>query len=206
MVKRHNISSATEAGAVILAAGASRRIGVPKQMLEIGGEPMLRRAARVAIEANCCPVVVVTGAHASSSRQALRGLDVGEAKNQQWESGMSSSIRVGIEAVMAANPQIATVVLMVCDQPFVTRETILGLVRAQRETNCSIVASRYDGSYGVPALFGRAHFAELMKLKGAGGAKPIIRKHMRKVHLLPFPKGKIDIDMREDFARLKMSD
>jgi molybdenum cofactor cytidylyltransferase len=176
---------------------------VPKQLLQFGGETLLRRAARVAIEAGCHPIVVVTGADAARSREALRGLDVQEAKNQQWESGMGSSVRVGIEAVVKANPHIVAVVLMVCDQPFVTPDIIGGLVRVHRETNCSIVASRYGRSYGVPALFSRTHFAELMKLKGAGGAKQIIQRHIRKVHLLPFPKGKIDIDTREDFARLQ---
>jgi molybdenum cofactor cytidylyltransferase len=198
-----SIASASEPGAIILAAGASTRMGVPKQMLQVGGEPMLRRAAHAAIEAGCRPVVVVTGAHTAASRKALCGLEVREAKNEQWESGMASSVRVGIEAIIATNPQIAALVLMVCDQPYVTRDVIAGLVRASRETNCSIVASRYGRSYGVPALFRRTHFGELMRLKGAGGAKTIIREHRRQLHLVPFPEGKIDIDTPEDFARLE---
>jgi len=178
-------------------------MGTSKQLLRINGKTMLRRAARVAIEAGCRPVVVVTGADAARSREALRGLDVLEAENKRWESGMGSSIHAGIEAIVLAKPQIAAVVVMVCDQPFVTREIIAGLVTTHQETKCSIAASRYGKSYGVPALFGRAHFAELMKLKGAGGARQIIQRHLGKVHLLPFPKGKIDIDTPEDLARLQ---
>ena len=202
-VKRNKISSATQVGAIILAAGASKRMGVPKQLLQFDGEAMLRRTARIALEAGCRPVVVVTGAHAAVAREVLREVDVREAENRQWKSGMSSSVRAGIEAVVTAKPQIAAVVVMVCDQPFVTRDIIAGLLRAHQETDCSIVACRYGRSYGVPALFSRTHFAELMKLKGAGGAKQIIQRHLRKVHLLPFPKGKIDIDTRGDFARLR---
>jgi molybdenum cofactor cytidylyltransferase len=190
-------------GAVILAAGASTRMGRPKQLLQFGGEAMLRRAASIAIEAGCRPVVVVTGANAAASRKALRGLDVQEAENQQWESGISSSVRVGIEAVVTVNPQAAAVVLMLCDQPFVTREIITQLVAAHRETGRSIVASHYGGSYGVPALFGKAHFAELTTLKGAAGAKQVIQKHLPKVYLLPFPEGEIDIDTPDDLARLQ---
>jgi molybdenum cofactor cytidylyltransferase len=193
-------------GAVVLAAGASTRIGVPKQLLQFGGEAMLRRAASVALKAGCRPVVVVTGANATSSREALRGLDVREAENQQWESGISSSVRVGIEAVVTASPQTAAVVLMLCDQPFVTREIIAQLVAAHLETGCSIVASRFGGSYGVPALFGKVHFAELATLKGATGAKQVIQKHLPKVHLLSFPEGEIDIDTPEDLARLQSMD
>ena len=193
-------------GAVILAAGASTRMGRPKQLLQFGGKAMLRRAASVALKAGCRPVVVVTGANATASRKALRGLDVQEAENQQWESGISSSVRVGIEAVITASPQIAAVVLMLCDQPFVTREIIAQLVAAHRETGRSIVASGYGGSYGVPALFGKAHFAELTTLKGAAGAKQVIQKHLPKVHLLPFPEGEIDIDTPDDLARLQSTD
>jgi molybdenum cofactor cytidylyltransferase len=190
-------------GAVVLAAGPSMRMGEPKQLLRFGGETVLGHAASVALAAGCEPVVVVTGANAARLRKALHGLAVREVKNPQWESGMGSSVRAGVEAAIAANSQIGAVILMVCDQPFVTREIILGLVRAHREKNRSIVASRYGRSYGVPALFSRNHFAELMKLKGAGGAKRIIQKHRRNVHLLPFPEGKIDIDTREDFAGLQ---
>jgi molybdenum cofactor cytidylyltransferase len=192
--------------AVILAAGASTRMGRPKQLLQFGGETMLRRAASVALKAGCRPVVVVTGADAAASRKALRGLDVREAENQQWESGISSSVRVGIEAVVTANPRTAAVVLMLCDQPFITREIIAQLVAAHRETGRSIVASRYGGSYGVPALFDKIHFAELTTLEGDAGAKQIIRKHLPKVHLLPFPEGEIDIDTPDDLARLQSTD
>jgi molybdenum cofactor cytidylyltransferase len=193
-------------GAVILAAGASTRMGVPKQLLQFGGETMLRRAASVAIEAGCRPVVVVTGANATPSREALRGLRVRETENPQWESGISSSVRVGIEALLTANPLTAAVVLMLCDQPFVTREIIARLVAAHRETGRSIVASRYGGSYGVPALFDKAHFAELTTLEGDAGAKQVIQKHLPKVHLLSFPEGEIDIDTPDDLARLQSTD
>jgi len=190
-------------GAVILAAGASARMSIPKQLLQFRGQTFLRRAASVALEAGCRPVVVVTGANAAACRESLRGFDVLEAENQRWESGMSSSVRVGIEALVTANPRIAAIVLMLCDQPFVTRDVIVGLVRAHYETGCSIVASSYGGTYGVPALFGKAHFAELATLEGAAGAKQVIQKHLEKVQLLPFPEGEIDVDTPDDFARLQ---
>ena len=112
-------------------------------------------------------------------------------------------MRVGVEALVTANPRIAAAVLMLCDQPFVTRDVIVGLVKAHYETRCSIVASRYGGSYCVPALFVKAHFAELSTLKGAAGAKQVIQKHLQKVQLLPFPEGEIDVDTPDDFALLE---
>ena len=190
-------------GAVILAAGPSTRMGTPKQLLEFCGKTLLRRAAFVALEASCRPVVVVTGANAAASRESLRDLDVREIENQQWQSGMSSSVRTGIEELITVNPAAKAAVMMLCDQPLVTSEIILGLIRAHRETNCSIVASRYGNGYGVPALFGRTHFAELRELKGDQGAKAIITRHLHQAHLLPFPDGDIDIDTPDDFERLE---
>jgi molybdenum cofactor cytidylyltransferase len=200
------VTDLTGIGGVILAAGASTRMGIPKQLLQFGGETMLRRAASAALEAGCRPLVVVTGADAAASRQALRGLDVREVKNPQWESGISASVRVGIEALVTANPQTAAVVLMLCDQPFVTREIIAQLVAAHLETGRSIVASRYGGSYGVPALFGKVHFAELTTLEGDAGAKRVIQKHLPEVRLVSFPEGEIDIDTPDDLARLQSVD
>jgi molybdenum cofactor cytidylyltransferase len=193
-------------GAIVLAAGASTRMGRPKQLLQFGGETLLRRSASVALKAGCRPVVVVTGADAAASRKALRGLDVLEAENAQWESGISSSVRVGIEALVTANPRTAAVVLMLCDQPFVTSEIIAQLVAAHLETGRSIVASRYGGSYGVPALFGKVHFAELTTLEGDAGAKRVIQKHLPEVRLVSFPEGEIDIDTPDDLARLQSVD
>jgi molybdenum cofactor cytidylyltransferase len=194
---------AADTGAVVLAAGPSKRMGSPKQLLEFRGQTLLRRAASAALEAGCRPVIVVTGANAAASRKALRGLDVREAENEQWESGISSSVRVGIEGMVTAEPRVNAVVLMVCDQPFVTREIVAGLVATHRETARAIIASSYGGTYGVPALFSREYFAELTTLKGAAGAKQVIQEHLPKVHLLPFPEGEIDVDTPDDFARLE---
>ena len=135
-------------------------------------------------------VVVVTGAHAVPSREALCGLDVQEAENQQWESGMRSSVCVGIEALVAANPRTAAVVLMLCDQPLATREIIAGLVVAYLETGYPIVASLLlrRELRALPALFGSAYFGELATLEGAAGAKQVIQKHLPKSSAAAVPR------------------
>jgi molybdenum cofactor cytidylyltransferase len=189
-------------GAIILAAGASNRIGRPKQLLEFRGESLIRRAAAAALHAECGHVVIVTGANAEAMRYALRGLNVQEVENPQWESGMASSIRIGTAAIMAANPKTDAIVLMLCDQPFVTSEVIGKLINAHRETGCSIVASSYGDTFGVPALFEKSHYAELKTLEGDSGAKEIIQEHLARAQLVNFPEGAIDIDTPEDFARL----
>jgi molybdenum cofactor cytidylyltransferase len=181
-------------------------MGVPKQTLQFRGQSMLRRTVLAALGAGCCPVVVVTGAHAEQSRGELKGLDVLEVVNALWETGMASSVRAGVEGLVGADPEAAAAVLMLCDQPHVTAEVINGLVAAHRATGSAVVASAYGGSFGVPALFGRALFVELALLEGAAGAKQVIKRHAAESHFLPFPGGEMDVDTPDDFSRLMAED
>ena len=175
-------------------------MGRPKQTLQYQGESLLRRAVLAALGAGCRPVVVVTGANAEPSKRELEGLDVREVLNHLWETGMASSVRAGVEGLMGADVEAA--VLMLCDQPHVTAEIVSGLVTAHRATGSRVVASAYGGSFGVPALFVKALFAELARLEGAAGAKRVIRRHASEAHFVPFPGGEVDVDTLDDFSRL----
>lgn len=189
------------AGAVILAAGSSSRMGSPKQVLPFRGVSLLRRAALAALDAGCSPVIVVTGAYAELSKRELDGLDVRDVLNTRWETGMASSIRAGVEALAGADVDAA--VFLLCDQPHVTAGEISGLVAAHRATRRPVVASTYGGSFGVPALFSRALFAELAGLEGAAGAKQVVQRYASEAHFLPFPGGEVDVDTPDDLSRLE---
>ncbi|MEA2563427.1 MAG: xanthine dehydrogenase accessory factor [Acidobacteriota bacterium] len=189
-------------GAVILAAGSSSRMGSPKQILQFQGKSLLRHAALAALGAGCSPVIVVTGAYAELSRRELEGLDVREMLNPHWETGMASSIGAGLEGLLGADPDAAAAVLMLCDQPHITAGVISGLAAAHRVTGKPVIASTYGGSFGVPALFGRSLFAELARLEGGAGAKQVIKRYASEAHFLPFRGGEVDVDTRDDFARL----
>lgn len=195
-------SDSTGVGAVILAAGASSRMGRPKQTLQYRGESLLRRAALAALGAGCCPVIVVTGANAELSRREMAGLDVREVLNPRWETGMASSVRAGVEALVGAAAEAGAAVLLLCDQPHVTAAVISELIAAHRATERLVVASAYGGSFGVPALFGRALFVELAQLEGAAGAKQVIKRYAAEAHFIPFPGGEVDVDTPDDFSRL----
>jgi molybdenum cofactor cytidylyltransferase len=189
-------------GAVVLAAGSASRMGRPKQALQFHGQSLLRRASLAALEGGCSPVIVVTGAHAEVSRSELIGLAVREEFNPDWQTGMASSIRSGLEGLLATNPNAAAAVVLLCDQPYVTADVVSGLIAAHRETGRPAIASLYGGSLGVPALFARSLFAELARLEGNAGAKHLIEKNAANAHVLPFPEGQLDVDTPDDFSRL----
>jgi molybdenum cofactor cytidylyltransferase len=195
-------SNSAGVGVVILAAGSSSRMGSPKQVLQFRGTSLLRRAALVALSAKCGPVIVVTGAYAELSRRELNGLDVREVLNTDWETGMASSIRIGIAELVSVDSNADAAILMLCDQPHVDAGVISDLVAAHRATGKPVVASTYGGSFGVPALFSSTLFDELIRLEGKSGAKELIKRHASEAHFLPFQGGEVDVDTPDDFSRL----
>jgi molybdenum cofactor cytidylyltransferase len=193
-------------GVIVLAAGASRRMGEPKQLLRYGGESLLRRAVQAALGSRCRPVVVVLGARAEALGGEAAGAQV--AVNEEWAEGMSSSIRCGLRALDAATSgQVDAAILTLCDQPFVTSEVIERLVAAYEEERPALVASRYESggelTTGVPALFSRELFAELMGLRGAQGAKRVIMWHASEATVVSVPEASFDVDTPEDYRVLQ---
>ncbi len=177
-------------------------MGTPKQLLLYQGRSLLRHSAEVAAASRCRSVAVVLGASAGLLRNAVSQLSVRVVENEQWAEGISSSIRSGIEALNAGSQELEAVVLMLCDQPFVSAQNINKLVETYSLTGQPIVASEYEGTLGVPALFSRRLFSELASLRGDRGAKEIIRKYSQCVARIPFPEGAADIDTPEDYERL----
>lgn len=195
-------------GVVVLAAGASTRLGVgatPKQLLVYEGQTLIRRAAETALASVCRPVVVVLGANAVSVGNELE-LSVIVTRNHEWETGMASSLRAGLEAVLAADAGVAAVVVMLCDQPFVNTELIDTLIARGRETRKTIVATEYAGARGVPALFTRELFGKIVALKGNEGARQLIRNHLDDTVVVPFAAAAIDIDTQQDYEALRVAE
>lgn len=190
-----------EIGLVILAAGASVRLGTPKQLLRFRGETLLRRIARESLASCCRPVVIVLSDEADKFRSELKDLDVSITENSDWKEGMGSSVKTGLEKLLEIKSSLKGVVITVCDQPFVTAETIDELVETYQKTEALIVASEYQSTLGVPALFGKELFSRLQNLK-SGGAKQIINQFRVETISLPFPDGAIDVDTPDDYARL----
>jgi molybdenum cofactor cytidylyltransferase len=190
-------------GLIILAAGASTRMGTPKQLLLYRGCTLIRHMAEVAIASVCQPIVIVLGANAERIKPEISQLPIQIVENQQWQEGMSSSIQVGIEALLAVNQHLDAVAIALCDQPFVSSQTLNQLLEAYYFTGKPIIASEYSVTFGVPALFSGTLFSELMALKSTEGAKKLINKHIHEVFSVPFPEGAIDIDTPNDYEQLQ---
>jgi molybdenum cofactor cytidylyltransferase len=187
--------------AVVLAAGGSTRFGKSKQLAAFRGETFVRHIVAATVEAGCAPVVVVVGADAAQITPELNGLAASIAMHPQWSIGLGSSIGVGIQRLIdsAAEPDAA--ILLACDQPFVSAATLRQLIQLRLTSGKPIVASAYAATLGIPALFDRSCFPDLLQLKGDSGAKGIILSRQHDVAPFNFPAAAIDIDTPADYQR-----
>ena len=175
--------------AVVLAAGESKRLGQPKQLLSYRGEPLVRHAARVALGAGCDETIVV--AQPGALREALRDLPVTIVDNADFEEGMASSIR-------AASRENARLLIALCDQPLVTSEHLRALLAIE----APIVATQYQGIKAVPAVFAPELLDELRALTGDRGARAVIDAHANVTQSIVFEPAAVDIDTVPDLESL----
>jgi molybdenum cofactor cytidylyltransferase len=189
--------------AIVLAAGASSRLGQPKQLLVHRGETLLERAIRLANEAGAAPVITVIGANFETLRASVASMCSIQAINNRWEQGISTSIHAGLDALDEAAPHAAGALILACDQPRLTADHLRTLIEIfATQEDPSIVASTYAGVLGVPAVFPRMAFADLRALRGDKGARSLLVHPPCPMIPVPFPGGEVDIDRPEDLSQL----
>lgn len=184
----------------ILAAGQSSRLGFPKQTLLFKGKTLIETAVEAALKSKADAVMVVLGANADKIRPYVSNESVGVINNPDWNAGIASSIRLAIQSVND-DKNISDVIFMLSDQPFVNRAVIDSLVHKRQQTGSKIVACAYNDTIGVPVLFNRLLFPQLLALKGQEGAKKIIGNYTD-VATVSFENGSIDIDTIADYEEL----
>lgn len=188
-------------GIIILAAGASTRMGQPKQLLSVPHTSLLRQTVEAALGSQCQEVVVILGAHAESIRPTIAQLPIQIVENTQWVEGIGSSIRAGVQAIQTLSKLIDATIITTCDQPFLTSELFNQLIEAYRTSLKPIIACEYAGTVGIPALFDVRFFSELLSLQGDRGAKKLLMAHQDEVGCVPFPEGAIDLDTPEQVTQ-----
>jgi molybdenum cofactor cytidylyltransferase len=197
--------------AILLAAGASRRLGQPKQLLMYNGETLLARTIRLANEAGAAQVFAVLGAHAEKIRASIASDNATVVVNDDWEQGIASSIHAGLHALDADAPNVLNqdvaiqgALILGCDQPRLTAEHLRALIETfTTQATSTIVASAYAGVHGVPAVFPRAAFPHLLALRGDKGARALLLHPPCPLIAVPFTGGEADIDEPDDLALLE---
>jgi molybdenum cofactor cytidylyltransferase len=185
---------------IILAAGASTRMGQPKPLLMWRGEPFIRQVARTALGAGLSPVVIVTGEHTAEIRKAVADLRVIVIHNPDWEAGQSTSVRCGLRTLPDT---IGSAVFLLADQPQIPIELVTALQDQHAQTLSPIVAPLIDDRRGNPVLFDRATFADLLALTGDVGGRAVFAK--QPITYVPWHGANLllDVDTPEDYQRLR---
>ena len=179
--------------AVILAAGASTRLGQPKQLVELGGERLLERAVRTAREAGLSPVIVVVGARAAEITAQCNLREAQIVRCERWAEGMSQALAAGVAAVAETNA--SSCVVLTTDMPFITSLHLQSLSKRRGEVR----ASEYAGRKGVPAHFPRSTFSELLRLEGDTGARDLLQAAVA----VDLNDNALDIDTPQDLAAVR---
>jgi len=185
---------------IVLAAGASRRMGRNKLLLELEGESLLRRAVGRAEAAGLDPVLVVLGYQADRTLQELAGLTCRSILNPDYAQGVNISLRAGIAAVP---PQAKAAVILLGDMPLVTASMIATLVERFRESGAPLVVSEYAGVQAPPTLFDRSLLDEFLGMEREACAKGLVRRHLSQALVVRWPAdGLTDLDQTDDYERL----
>jgi molybdenum cofactor cytidylyltransferase len=184
--------------AVVLAAGASTRMGLQKLLLPFGDEPLVRRTVRQVCDAGADEVLVILGSEHEEVLAALEGLRIRHAINPEYETGMGSSFRTAVTHLAGS----AAAMFALADQPFVTAKEYRALLETYRERGPALICARYGDVTAPPHLFTRELFPELAELQR--GARPVIERHRDRAVVLQFPPELLaDIDTPEDYERAK---
>ncbi|MEM7085315.1 MAG: nucleotidyltransferase family protein [Bacteroidota bacterium] len=193
----------TNIAVLILAAGGSKRMGAPKQLLPWGDSTLLGHTVNIALQLPCNQVVVVLGAHAEEIKETILTDAVLVFEHERWEEGMGTSIAWGISRLIKSVPEIDGILILLADQPLVTPTYLNTIMASFSPGKQQIIATSYDGQkQGVPALFDAAYLDELLTLKGDKGAREILQKYKSKLELHSAAGQLSDIDTLDDYRAL----
>src|SRR5260221_7816340 len=190
--------------AIVLAAGSSTRMGRSKQLLKIASETLIRRTAKTAIDSGPNETLGGLGADSEQIKNELSDLSIQTITNTEFQKGMGSSLKYGLKYVTKKNSDAEAVMILVCDQPLLSSVHLKKIVEEYLKTKSPIVASFYSEKYGVPALFNKSMFGELLAIEDQHGAKKAIGQNPALVKSIDFPEVAVDLDTPADFENFRL--
>lgn len=194
-------AGAAPVAGVLLAAGTSSRMGCNKMLFELGGESVLRGAARRALAGGLSPLLVVLGHQAERARQELDGLACQVVINPEYDQGITASLKAGVSALP---PTVPAAVVLLADMPLVSAEMIAEMVTRYRATGAPLVISDYGGVTAPPMLYDRRFFGELRQMTAGGCGRQVVKRHRTEAQVLSWPATTLaDLDVPEDYARIR---
>lgn len=189
---------------IILAAGASSRMGVIKQLLNWGEESLLSHAIKTTLELSNNDVIVVLGANSDIIKIEIEHYPVSIIYNEKWQQGLGNSIACGINYIMEFHKNADGALIVLADQPLIDADYLNELIQNFSPSKIQIIATSYSkGTYGVPVLFDKSYFDDLMQLHDDFGAKQLLRKNESHVKVLIPPNKNVDLDTKEDYEFYK---
>lgn len=189
-------NSANKTAVLIVAAGESKRLGQPKQLLLKNNFTLLEFSLNEIVKSQVGDVFLVLGANAELILSKIQLTDYQVIINTKWKKGMGGSIAFGMQTIIEEN-NYKGVIICVADQPFLTAD-ILKKIKENVSEKKMIIKSKYEEGSGPPVYFSSHFFEEMKNLSGDAGAKPMVKKYKEVVISIDFSKGNIDIDMEED--------
>jgi molybdenum cofactor cytidylyltransferase len=188
---------------ILLVGGASSRFGSPKALAMLEGRPMLEHVLDVVAAAGLDPVVVVLGAAADEIQRAVRWREERRIRNAQPARGLSSSLRLGLDALATIEPPVAAVVVLLGDQPRTDAVVIRALLERRGMTERPIVVPRYAlGGGSNPVVVDRSAFDLVRTAEGDRGLGPLIAAHAELVEVVPVPGRNPDVDTPADLEQV----
>jgi molybdenum cofactor cytidylyltransferase len=188
---------------LLLAAGSSSRMGQPKMLLDFNGKTLLQHIIDEVKQLKDASLLVVTGCYHNLLKEILQAQQIPFIQNEQWQEGMGTSIHKGIVYLQEHYSNADNVMVLVCDQPYISSVLLQEMIDAKQTTGKGIAACTYNGITGTPVLFDKKYFNQLTMLHGAHGAKKMIQQFTDDITLINFPAGAIDIDTPDDYNKLK---
>ncbi|NME68102.1 nucleotidyltransferase family protein [Flammeovirga aprica] len=184
---------------LLLCAGNSSRLGRAKQLLEWNRKSILEHIIEQ-LQHFQIPLFAVTGGYQKEISPLLQKYNVKEIFCEDWARGMGESIRCGIRSILMETPETEKIMIALSDMPLIPQAHFDGLW--ERALHSKIVISQFQEVKGVPAVFDRAFFTDLLKLSGDQGAKPVLQKHIKNVSILASEQPFFDVDTEEDYQKL----